>query len=253
LRVYRDRREEARRKGHDGRQGTEAGTEEGTSAGMKVVKLDRAPSLHIGATRRFDESRIRDAKTVDPDTYNTIDMRRFAEAQSVGPDGRTSFGEWEEKVKEEERAAAARGKLLEVKGAVVERRFEDFASRCDDCDTTSVCKRCHGRGKVYLIFKCKFCAGTGRCLQCLPISERPCPVCGEDLSLQSSRCYKCGREFLCPVCRRHLPFAATRCPTCDVRFRCASCQDPVAITHQKSCDRCGGKNLADPNIIRRSG
>lgn len=252
LRVYRDRRGgtpkrmKKRRRVDDVEEGREPPASARTSSGMKVLELDRAPTLEIGETEMYDDAPIKTAMEVEPERAGVIGEETMRKAPAVGPDGRTSYERWEERVREEERTEAARWKALEVKGASVRRKFEDFRSRCDNCKTTTACPKCKGKGKVYFFFTCKVCSGSGRCLQCLAINERPCPVCGEDLPLHDSRCDNCGREFLCPRCHRHLPFESTHCPTCDVDFTCANCGRPVAVTHQKTCPHCGGKSEFGP-------
>ena len=242
MRVYRDRREKGRPSRPDAAGERAPEGEEDTSSGLKVLRFDKAPVLEIGETGEYDESKILRARRVEPTKAKIMHPRRLKRAKAVGPDGRTDYEAWEERVRREERAKAAKGPMVEVEGAVVQRRFEDFRARCPDCQTTAVCPRCKGKGKVFLLFTCRFCVGSGRCLQCLPVVTRPCPVCGAELSLHASTCFSCGRDFQCPVCRRHLPFESTRCPTCDVQFRCVACREPVAIAYQTHCGSCGGKN-----------
>ncbi len=256
MRVYRDRREDSPRDGKRKKTRSTRPTSAPvartapveTSAGVKVLTLDGAPVLHIGETDLYDETKISEAEEVSPESFSTIDRREFEMARAVGPDGRTAFKDWEKHLDEEAKREAALGVLMEVDGKTVQRRWEDFMPRCTDCDSTHKCFRCKGSGKRLWVFRCKVCAGSGRCLQCLPISERPCPVCGEFIRMQESACPSCGREFQCPRCKRHLPFEATRCPTCETIYKCASCGAPVAITHQKCCDKCGGVKVSSGRV-----
>jgi hypothetical protein len=253
LRVYRDRRDELpipEKKGGKTRstQPADRPHMEMSSSGVKIITLDGSPVLQIREAGLYDESKIQRARNVSPEEYSTMDMEQFEIARAVGPDGRTAFKDWEKHVEEEARRDAAMGVLMEVDGKVVQRRYEDFIPWCSDCDTSQKCSICNGKGKRWLFFRCKACAGSGRCLQCLPVSERRCPICGEFIRMQETACPHCGREFICPICKRHLPFEASRCPTCETAFTCVKCKSPVAITHMTSCPKCGGVKVISGRV-----
>lgn len=85
---------------------------------------------------------------------------------------------------------------------------------CPECNGTSICQDCHGKGDV----QCHTCHGSGDCPDCHGRGRWRCDACGGTGNCR--RCHGSG-EILCPNCRGTGRFRKS-----DGEF--------------KQCDKCGG-------------
>jgi len=126
--------------------------------------------------------------------------------------------------------------------ADMKRNRNEYKVFCPTCRGTGRCPGCNGRKRVMLFFKCKKCLGTGRCPDCDTELMVPCPQCGEEISIYSTTCRKCGTFFTCPECGAGVPALATRCMMCREEFKCRECGKDFPAAYTGKCPHCGRWN-----------